>query len=394
MLDQKQELIVYESVAGYKGYSRLFECHPYVRSTLPYVMKVELSKRYIENARTFRWLSLVMTEKVAVDTLRSLDSLDVYKSVFDIEAEVWVQDDKLKEVALSKGYKIAESAKDCVVVYHGFTNFKAERYFNASYGVYHEAPKFNHILLGSKCVLLSHRTGPLQIVSSFYTLFTRGKYLVTFEDTTTYLLDVDKLLEFGIQKQYGLRLVINTQGTFLKMGTFAVGMAVKVQEYVTGTFTNLSERMYQSDTHKLHTEIHYTPEYLSMKHVVTFTCVRLILTPSVVLVRGKWYKYSLAASAPVGFAEYKLVGIIADGKFEKLLLDEHKGTSRKFRIMKIKSANVKLIFKIQTSIKLMLYSSAVVSYKATQKEVCSTDFLLTSQELTELASGSLLELIQ
>jgi hypothetical protein len=353
-------------------------------------MKVELSRRYVENLNTQKWFSLVLSEKVTTDTLRGLDALDVYKKVFDLVPTVWLEDDKLIEVAKARKYLLADSPDGAVIVYHGHTNIRGGKYFNITYGIYHELPQLNSIMIGKKCVIISHAAGNLQICSGFYTLLTRGSYLLTFSDHSTYVIEVEKLLEFGITAHFGFTVLCNRTTYKSPTGIFATGIVTKIQDYVTGDFDNITTRMMQVRAKQVHDEVTYSPHYLTKKHVLHVTNVRLKTYVNTALRRNKWFKYELVSNLPLTASNYTLIGYIHKGELNKQYEDESLSNIRRFKLLASapEESMIKLLFRVRVPGFEAIYSTLCISYRAKLREQM-TDRVFANHELAEVKTGEL-----
>jgi len=397
LLELKQEIVVYEGVAGYKGYSQLHECHPYVRSTFPYVMKVELSRRYKKNYAAQQWFSLVSSEKVTTDTVRGLDAMRVYKGVFNLVPKVFLIDEKLKEIAKAKGYELVEDGEGAVVVYSGHTNLVGRKYFNVAYGTYHGLPKLNSMMVDHRCILVNHRAGAVQICGGYFTILTRGKYTFTFDDMTTYMVDVTKILEFGVirrRSSVGISFGIGTETA--KRGMFTVGIVIKIEDHTSGSFPCITDRIYHSVSREIEVVPAYSPFYCAQYHMPELKHIKFkLLDDNIkIVVRGVYYRYSLESNDPIARSEFKMLGCDSDDNLLKQIVDDNSGHSRRFKVDFTLPINnhgmIKLIFKITRGEQVILCSTGFVSCK-TAIVYKPTDMLLHSQELVILNSAQMVK---
>jgi hypothetical protein len=180
ILSKKQDVIVFESDPGYKGYSKLKANHPYVRSTFEYNLPVQLSRRWRRINKRFQWYKLAQHPYVAVEEIGAIDSLNVYKDVFGVIPKVWSTQEKIVEILVSMGYVLQAPTKGQLpigVYLENFPDYDVQAYFNLKFGNLHAKPIVDYVEIGGWFVLVPSIDGKFKVGKITFSIFKNPHYL-------------------------------------------------------------------------------------------------------------------------------------------------------------------------------------------------------------------------
>jgi len=136
-------LLVFESQLGYKGYHKLYACHPFIRTSFPWTLPIVLSKNY-KSIDKMSWVNISLTKAVRVSEVSCIPYLYAPFHLLGKRMEVYPMTDAVREVLDTSMVSIAKKKAESVTVWMKLC--EGERGYWVVRGMYHPIPRLSSII--------------------------------------------------------------------------------------------------------------------------------------------------------------------------------------------------------------------------------------------------------
>jgi hypothetical protein len=175
IFERGYRLLVFESKIGYRGYSKLHPCHPFIRTSYSWSLPIMLSRNY-KSVDKMAWVNISQTSSVAVSEVSCIPY--VYAPFYLLREPMLVNPltDQVRESLDPSMVKIGSSKESEISVW--MKKVKGKRGYWVVRGMYHDIPREQSIIfVKNHGAFVPTVTGKSEINGFKYEFLTMSKWL-------------------------------------------------------------------------------------------------------------------------------------------------------------------------------------------------------------------------
>lgn len=197
ILEKKYQVVVFESKLGYKGYSRLYENHPFVRSSFQLKFPVLLSRPF-RSVEIMKWVSIATESNYQISEAFCVPYLSVVDEMFKKKVNVYPKTTQVYELAKAMNYGIL-SKPEGIHMFSNVVNGEGIAFWVVE-GVFFPLPNSkDNIVVLREGVFLAHPFGKYVMNGRKFSYVSKSKTIMVLMGVDTYYTNISHVMEGGIR---------------------------------------------------------------------------------------------------------------------------------------------------------------------------------------------------